>query len=387
MSLALAALALTALVLHQGIANWLSRADPHRAAGFAPGHARIAADAARAAIEGGASPASPGVRQRLDAALSRDATLTSAIEFRALDAELAGDAPRAARLFSLSDGISRRSLPTRLWLLQRSVDRGDVVGALEQFDLALRTSSTAPDLLFPILAQAASDPALAAPIARVLDRPTEWRAMFLNFAAAEAPSEIAHVVLRMRDRAMLRDSGAAAALVGRLVEAGDFAAARAVHDVFHPASAQDALVRDPRFADVDAAYPFGWGLVDRGQAGALRGVYGGRSVLAFHARPGGDGQVATQLLLLPQGGYALVVRSAESAGDPLAPAYWTITCAGQDGAQIVLLNQPVAAGASASADFQVPPGCTAQWLALNLRFSDAPQGQAGSVASVSVLSR
>lgn len=386
-ALALAAMALSALVFHQGVANWLSRAAPERAASFAPGNARIAADAARAAIDRGESPSSAVVRALVDTALSRDLTLTAAIEFRALDAELTGDAQRAVRLFALSDEISRRSLPTRLWLLQQSVDSGDVKGALDQFDIALRTSSTAPDLLFPVLTQAASDPALAAPIAQVLDRPTEWRVMFLNFAAREAPSDLAQVVLRMQDRAMLRDSGLVGTLVGRLVAEGDFASARTVHDAFHPVSAQDGLVREPRFAASSAIFPFGWGLVDKAKAGAFRSLHGGRAALAYHALPGGDGQVATQMLLLPPGSYALSTRTAQGAGDPLAPAYWTITCAHEGGPQVALLDQPVAGGASASGDFVVPPGCSAQWLALNLRFSDAPQGQTGSIASVEVVSR
>ncbi|HYC66064.1 MAG TPA: hypothetical protein VEC14_15145, partial [Reyranellaceae bacterium] len=195
-----AAIALSLPVLRSGAAQSLARADPVAAAELAPGDARAAVDAARARVEAGESAASPEVRRLVRTALRRDLTVPGALELRALDLELSGDRRRAGRLFELSSAISRRSLPTRLWLIQRSVDRGDVAGALDNFDLALRTSSAAPDILFPVLAGATADPGLVRPIAGVLDRPTDWRAMFLGYAISEggAAPAIADVVLAMR---------------------------------------------------------------------------------------------------------------------------------------------------------------------------------------------
>lgn len=374
---AIAAVALCAITatLWSGWATHASRGDPRRAARLAPFDARIAVLAAQAG-----DARAPALTDR---ALARDVTIPAAIELRALRAEAAGDASRGARLFALSDAISRRSLATRTWLIQRAVDRGDVPGALEQFDIALRTSSTAPRILFPVLAQASTDPALAEPIARVLDRPQEWRIMFLRYAIGEggAASSIADVVLRMRDRRAITDAGIDQALVAALVSQEAFGQARRTDEAFHPSPGSRGAVVDPEFSPSHAAYPFGWALTERGEAGASRARVQGRPVLAYQALAGGSGPVAVQLLTLPAAAYRLATRTATGAADPGAAPFWTLTCGQGGGTQIALLDQPDGTGAVAAAAFVVPPDCPAQWLVLHLRASDEGS-QAGAIARV-----
>lgn len=368
-------------VLRPGLARLIGRADPALAATVAPNDARVAIAAAKAAIEGGETPQAPAAAALSRRALARDATLPAAIEMRALQAAAAGDHAREARLFALSDSISRRSLPTRLWRIQQSVDRGDVAGALEEFDIALRTSSAAQPILFPVLAQASEDPALAGPIAALLDRPQEWGLVFLNYAMTEggAATGAADVVLRMKNRRPIADSGADETLVGRLVAEKDFARARRVHDAFHPSGSD--LVQDADFSD-DAGFPFGWTLIQEGDRGAQRSLVDGRPALAYQASASGSGQVASQLLTLAPGDYRLATTTAAADDDGAARAFWTLTCA--EGPQIALLDQP-ARGAAAT-DLNVPPDCDGQWLALNLRPGELPD-HAGSVASVRVARR
>jgi len=374
--------------LWSGAVTWLDRANPSLAARIAPENARIVLTAAQADVAAGQSPSDPGVRRLVGAALARDATLPGAIELRALDAQGAHDDARAARLFELSSAISRRSLPTRLWLIQRAVDRGDVEGALGDFDIALRTSSAAPDILFPVLARAATDPTLAAPIARRLDRPEDWRIAFLHYAITEARAAmgVSDIMLRMRDRPAIAAAGIDQTLVGELVVEQNFALARRVYDAFHPASASSALVRDPDFSHPELTFPFGWTLTEKGDAGAERNLVEGASSLAYQAPRVGDAQVATQLLLLGPGAYRVSTRTAAAGDEGSAAPYWTLTCAQPGGAQIALLDQPPAAGATASADFDVVPGCPAQWLVLSVRSSDAPS-RAGAIAWVDIARR
>ena len=379
--------ALAAGVGLKGAAIHLANSDPGAAAALAPYDARAAIAAVQARVAKGGDIASPEARSLVGEALARDVTLTSAIELRALQAEAAHDPAREGRLFSLSSAISRRSLPTRLWLIQRSVDRGDVAGALDNFDIALRTSISAPDVLFPVLARATSDPSLAAPIARLLDRPDEWRLAFLHYAITEAHAGpgVAGVLMHMRDRRMILAGRVDEALIGELASERAYGLARQVRMRFGPPLGP-GLVADADFADPRQAYPFGWNVIGDGPAGAQRARVDGRPQLQYQASPGGGGQIATQLLTLAPGPYRLTVTTAAPASDPLSQPFWTLTCSGDAGLQLGVLDQPATKDAAGGLDFTVPQGCEGQWLVLILKSSDAPN-LTGAIGSVEVSRR
>lgn len=380
------ALVAATAVLRFGVATSLSRHDPIEAAQIAPNDAAIAVAAARALSGKDTVHQSRDVRRLIDVALARDVTDPTSIEFKSLQSGADGNHRREARLFSLSDRVSRRSLPTRLWLIQHAVDRGDLVGALKNFNIALRTSTDAPAVLFPVLARASNDPTLAMPIAQLLDQPSDWRLPFLHYAITDgdAAAGIAAIVLRIRNRTWMTENEFDGALVAELVTEGLFTQASAVQDSFHPVPARNALVRDSSFADSTTRYPFGWLFEQKGDIGAERSRIAGRTALTYQSLPGGVGPVGTQLLLLQPGSYRLKIRTASPPTDLTAPPLWTLTCAGDQGAQIALLNQPPARDSEASADFTVKPECVAQYLVLYLRESDVPAGQTGAISAVSI---
>jgi len=384
-ALLLVTIGVAALVVRVGASVWLISEHPDKAAAISPDDARMLIAASRDAIDRGATPQSPRVRQWVAAGVARDVTEPATIELRALDLDAAGDHARAAHLFALSAAISQRSLPTHLWLIQKAVDRGDVAAALAQFDAALRTSTAAPPILFPILARATEDPTLTARIAAMLDRPSDWRIAFFHYAIekADAADGIAAVAMRMRDRAMLRGERIDQVLIGGLIAQQRFDLALQVHDAFYPALAGTALIRDPDFARPETDFPFGWGLTNTGEIIAERGKSKGGPALLWRSLPGGFGQVATQVLLLPPGPYRFRTRTAEPAVDSGANPYWTITCSEEGGAQLALVEQPRQAGTETRANFTVPNGCRAQVLALILRQSDTPD-QSGAIAQAAV---
>ena len=134
-------------------------------------------------------------------ALDRDTTISAVLELKALDRQRRGDLAGAARLYGLSNRISHRSLGTRLWLVQSAVERGEAERALAEMDPALRTSSAAADLVFPALANGLDEPALVAPVARLVDRPSDWRTPFLTYAMNNAdPGGAANLLIRLKDR-------------------------------------------------------------------------------------------------------------------------------------------------------------------------------------------
>jgi hypothetical protein len=381
-AIVLGVLAAGALILPDSLATALSDGHPAFAARIAPWNARAAASAAVAI---GSDPRKPETRALVRTALARDLTVLATVELRAVDLAASGKQADAARLFHLSDRLSRRSLPTRLWLIQASVDRGDVAGALANFDIALRTSNDAPPILFPVLARATADSSLTEPIARMLDRPSDWRLMFFEWALANDASlhSIANVAVRMRDRGIITRNKVDQRLIESLVTAGDFAQALRLRQRFDARPLP--LVADARFRDPSALYPFGWGLVSDGSIGAERSFDGNGSALTYRATSPRSGQVAAQLLVLLPGQYALATRTAAaSVGE--AP-YWSITCGQEGGPQLAGLDQPVAAGRAATTAFVVPGACPAQWLALRLRPSGAATAQSGAIAWVTVARR
>jgi hypothetical protein len=235
-----------------------------------------------------------------------------------------------------------------------------------------------------VLAKASADPTLTLPLARMLDNPSDWRLMFVEWALNKNShlGGVASVVAHMRDRRFVVANSMDQQLAERLVSDRQFAPAILLNRVFgRPAPG----VADPHFADASAHYPFGWGLVSNGSLTAERVLGGSSAVLRYGAEPGHSGQVAAQLLTLVPGRYALATRTAADASGE-AP-FWSVTCAEEGAAGIAQLDQPLDASATASASFEVPAGCAAQWLTLTLRPSAAATPQSGAIAWVSVTPR
>ena len=347
-------------------------------------NARVALDHAMALVGQGKPPTDPAVRSLVRRALGRDLTQQAAIELTALADEGRGDRVAAARLYHLSDRISRRSLATRLWLVQDAVARGDVAATLAHMDLALRTSSAAPGFIFPALARGLEDPGLIGPIAALVDRPSDWREEFLAYAAENAdPSSAAGLFLRLRNRQVIARDELDRKLIVRLAAAAQFARARELDAAFNPHPPGAGGVADGHFVDLKARYPFGWGLTVSGELEATREIEAGHAVLAYRADAAEGGQVAAQLLTLPPGSYVLATQAGPSQASDASPQ-WVLSCAAPS-RLVVSLALPSAGHASASVPFSIGSDCRAQWLVLTIRPALAPQS--GSVEEVTIASR
>lgn len=380
-AIALCAMAAAVLFLPSSLAAWAADEHPRFAASIAPWNALAASDAA-AAIPG--DPRKPEIRALVAKSLRRDVTQVNALELRALDLALSGKTTQARRLFQLSDRLSRRSLATRLWLIQDAVDRGDVGEALHNFDIALRTTTDAQPILFPVLTRASADPRLTTALARTLDRPSDWRLMFVDWALSNAAdvAPIAKVVAQMRDDRFIVANSLDQQLINRLVSSDEFEQASMLNQRFgHPA----AGVADPNFADLTAHYPFGWGLVSNGSIGADRALSGSATMLTYRAAPTNSGQVAAQLLALKEGHYVLATKSAATAIG--AAPYWSVSCGELHNKELARLDQPMKADGRAEVAFTVPQGCSGQWLTLRVRPAPDSSPQSGAIAFVWVSAR
>lgn len=380
-AIAAGAIAAVVLFLPASLATWAAVDHQRFAASIAPWNA-AAASAAAAAIP--ADPRKPEIRALVASSLRRDVTQVEAIELRALDLALSGKTAQARGLFQLSNRLSRRSLATRLWLIQDAVDRGDVGDALHNFDIALRTTTDAQPILFPVLTRASADPRLTVAIARTLDRPSDWRLMFVDWALSNAAdvAPVAKVVAHMRDGRFIVGNSLDQQLINRLVSSDEFDQAKMLNQRF---GHSEAGVADPDFADLAAHYPFGWGLVSNGSIGAERALSGSRTMLTYRAAPANSGQVAAQLLTLKEGKYVLATRTAAT---PIGAApYWSLSCGELPNRELARLDQPMKTDGRAEAVFTVPQGCSGQWLTLRVRPAADASQQSGAIAFVSVSAR
>ncbi|RYD24497.1 MAG: hypothetical protein EOP89_11300, partial [Lysobacteraceae bacterium] len=167
--LALLAVTLGYIGVTQSLANLMKARKPSWAYELAPSDGRMAGSFAKARLL-----AEPGTSRRARAgqlaqrALRQDPMVVPAVITLGLMAQLDGNILQARRLFRFSDRLTRRDQQAHLWAIQDEVEQGDIPAALRRYDLALRTSRTAPDLLFPVLASASAEPEVMTELVKTL---------------------------------------------------------------------------------------------------------------------------------------------------------------------------------------------------------------------------
>lgn len=313
-------------------------------------------------------------------ALRQDPTAVDAHKVLAADAQLHGDTERTRDLFRYSLTLSRRELTSRLWAIEEAVSRGDIHGALTNYDVALKTSRDAADLLYPVLANALSEPRIRAELLRLMRARPNWAPEFIDYISRAAPNpEGAAAFYPMLERAGLKVSSLQKArVVDALSARGYDAKAWEYYSQLHPA-ADRRRSRNPDFGS-SAAPPtlFDWqALSENGLSASIGAGEGSRGELAFFIPPASSGKLARQRQLLPPGRYTLSGR----AQGPNVPArerpHFSVVCdMGRELAQV-----PVPSGAKPdfAADFTVTADCPTQYLVLVARQTDAPSGIEGRV--------
>lgn len=371
-----AMLAVTVLVTLAGL---LRGSDPATAHRIVPFDARAAA-----AIAYQGATTVPEKWARWDSlaaqALRRDPTAVLAAVSRGIIAGQRGDAASSSRWFRYSDRLSRRDLTTQLWFIEQRVQAGDVRGALARYDVALRASPSASPLLYPILAQAASTPAVAVALNTLLRSRPAWGTSFIDHLIQRSNDArtIVGVTSGVINHDPVNGERQLTALIARLVSAGQYDLAwRAYLDFGRPKSGESMVVHDGSFASPAPISAFEWIYADPVPLSPERGLEGERSVLYLPANPDRDGVTARQLVRFPGGGRwrlgALTGFSEQSAAD--APRL-TLRCATTPNQ--LLIDLPFLPSSSRSAlagDFTVSESCRYAWLSITVRQPSEPTKQ------------
>lgn len=368
------------VVVQQTTALFMRRSAPDTAYAIGSGDARILALHAERLAEGAADAATR--REMTIAArqsLMRDPTSASAAVSLALGAEIEGNKPQARKLVDYSLRMSRRDLRAHLWMIEVAVARNDVPTALHHYDIALRTSRVAPDLLFPILSAALPEPKIRTGLARILSQRPAWKDLFLNWLSANAadPRSATALFLNLKRRGTDVPWTAQASLTGNLVREGAFIEAWGVYAAA-TANADRRRSRQAAFDRVPAApSPFDWNLttLEGMSASIQQGPRG--AVLAFDAANGAGGVAARQLQFLPAGRYVIRGSALDVTGG--GQPYWQIVCT--NGTE--LGRATLATGtARFAAVVAVPASCPVQWLNLYVPVVDLSEPAAGMIERV-----
>lgn len=357
-------------VLMVSIAGVFRARLPDMALRLAPFDARAQANKAQRALLTRRDPDTVREAHALArAALRRDPTAADAAAALGMIFALRNQAEGAERSFAYAQFLTRRDVPTQLWLLERNVQRDDIAGALAHFDIILRTSPPMAATLFPILVNASREPPIAAAINRLLrDKPVWWSDFVSAMLMAQQDPVALYRVTRglMRSR-QGREGEQLEQLLERLTALGAFDLAWRAHADVHPdRRSAGAGLWNGDFARPPGLPPFDWTFPDDPTTTPERRPRGGDYALYLPAGAPQDVEAARQLLRLEPGRYVLSAEVGGVAGDEALRPQMAVRCAGPDARELVRSSFPSApeAGAPLRLGFAVPGDCRYQWISI-----------------------
>lgn len=371
------------------LAQVMVRTDPVTAHRLASGDGRITA---RFATFLSGADATPADRRRADMlarkALLNDALAVQAVSTLSLNAYLRGDVAQTRRLLAYSQKLSRRDLQTQLTAIEEAVARGDVAGALYNYDIALRTNTDSWELLFPVLEAAAIDPTIQAALVARLSRRPIWGDPFIAYTAAHSPDPQATAALltKLRRAGLNIADGAVAPIINALIEKGALDQAWQYYAAGTPGAVRNSS-RDPYFTGrTDAPSLLDWMPINDGSIATSIQRSDAGGVFDFAAPASIGGTLLRQVQLLLPGNYRItgVSSGIEQAVDTLP--YWSLTCR-KDGKELGRVVVPTSSRAEGRFEgrFVVPAECPVQVLTLIARPSDAVGGVTGQIKRVQLV--
>lgn len=286
-------------------------------------------------------------------------------------AQSEGRAADAERLFIAARARDPRSRAARYFLADRYFRQDRVADGLIEMAALTRLEPKAAAPFVPALAAYAATPGAIAHLKTLFRRLPQVESPVLLALADDANN--AGLVLALASPGAGPPPEWHGRLIMRLVEKGDYARAHSIWRRLSGVRTRGGLF-NPAFADLPAAPPFNWsypttadGVAEPGEGGRLEILYYGRARAVL----------ASQLLVLPAGGYRLAMQlPGRPQGDGLE---WAVRCAGSE-ADLLRLRL---SGEAALGRFSVPAAaCAAQWLELRGLPGDFPRTVEATIAGL-----
>jgi hypothetical protein len=375
---AVAGLVLAVQVIRNAVVARLATVEPAVAARFWSGHPQAEISAGMDEIAQAVSQrksVEPRTLAMIDDAAAKSPLSPEPLLVRGVQAQIAGNADTARHAFLEAQWRDPRSVPAAYFLAEYSLRAGHLLEGLRQTALLARLVPVGGTIA-PFLAVYAQNRSTW-PQIRALFRGERDLAAGVLAALAHDPQNT-DAILALADGDNRRpDSAWLAILLPKLIEAGDYAKARAIwSSVGRPRPSRD-LLYDSDFSAPEAPPPFNWMLASS-TIGLAERQPGKRLHVLFYGNQ--DGVLASELLLLPAGTYRLQMRIA-GAPQHAELLRWSVRC---DKSTEPLASFGVGEAAGRGFIFQVPNNCSAQWIELSGHSADIAQQSDVTIGGLSL---
>ena len=305
-------------------------------------------------------------------------------------ADVRGEKYKAKNLNLLATKVSRRDFGAQLWLIENAVAAGNKKQALSHYNVALSTTKSSYDVLFPTLIGALADPEVRHELVRYVRQTPEWLSAFLSEAvsASANPANVADVLLFAGP---LPSTQAYQALSNRLLSElankSKFAAFRQYYLSLPNTkliTLQSAAI-DKR--TVDLVYPAaGWRVTDSAAIGGTFSEDSGNYRLSAFAGSGQRGTAMQKYLFLDPGNYRFAAKYRIVNGSQDSAIDWSIRCLDATAETNLLTGwgHLKGGGAALSHDFSISKSCKAQLATLQIAGGSGQTGTDFLVTSVMI---
>jgi hypothetical protein len=354
-------------VVCSGVAAGLRNRRPAVALQFVPGDARALSRMADTSllVENGQLRDPSEARRYARAALARDATLPAS--WRILGLIAPDGSALSIKLLETAQRLSRRDALTQFALIELAVGRGDILGALDHYDILLRISSAYDAVLFPVLLGASTEPPIRQVLGQKLLRAPMWRRRFLAYmvnTATPYPVQADLFSAIAKGGRSFPDSDIVASQATNSALGGNYAIARHLYGLVAPSEVTQRL-RNGGFDKDGGVPPFDWQYDTDGALTVAVASFGPGQRLEIISERGDGARAARQLLFLTPGRYRLAGQVGAIEGESVGRPYMTMTCADAGTPLLTVDTQPKAGRAAGIVI--VPNGCAVQWLELGMR--------------------
>ncbi len=344
----------------------------------------LAASADRKLFE---NPSEPGAEVQLLArrSLRQQALNPRALRILGFYAETQGNLSEANRFIRQAEKLSRREIGAQLWLIEASARRNETATTLRHYDYALSTKTSAQAILFPRLLQAIEAKDVRIGMKPYMRAKRDWSRAFLAFAIAENRNLPQVVDLITESGQIDRDNySLELSLLSKLVTEAQYTDARKLYLRLPGASAERLVsvgLEHQARAGNDGA--IAWQVFDGADAGGGFSPIGkGRNLALFlSANPSTTHTIASKILYLNPGNYALTATLASLVHGDGGSLRWQLRCPTAQGQPIWWIDS---VKLSLSTQFAVPRDCPVQFLDLVVSGGREQKGLEATVASVSV---